>query len=437
MPYAPGINYQAGELFSKIGPRINANVEAWNKNREERDQAHASAEMVARYLKDDPEAVAMFGDKLANIPKMSTGAAKGLLGEATMFLTQRHLKATEADQQARTGLLQQEQARLAGEAASKLEQQNRLGKFNQLLMGHFNQPSDVEPPLAPNPVELDPGTALRYMSEANVLGDPNATSLLNAINTYQNRIQSLPLGRSFKTEYGDVITGLGPGVAPNIRAPKEVTPKTGLPRGQSQVVDEGTWVGAGEDKEPKFIPNPDPPKVTDADKTFLDQSANLDRLLLDLENTVTKYGNVETGLPWVSNPEAAAKLKALPYEIAIAKAKIVDPGSVAREGEVKAAQKYLIPMGWTMTGKIKNSETLAAIKAQREDLAARRKTWEQNRASTATPRGAASAGAAAPEFKSAGDVVKALNSGQISREQAKQILVQRFGVRSRQTPASP
>lgn len=68
-------------------------------------------------------------------------------------------------------------------------------------------------------------------------------------------------------------------------------------------------------------------------------------LLTKLENAVDNSGTWESGLPLISNKEDAAVLDAVPYQLAITYAKIVDPESVAREGEVAAAQKYLIPMG--------------------------------------------------------------------------------------------
>jgi hypothetical protein len=137
------------------------------------------------------------------------------------------------------------------------------------------------------------------------------------------------------------------------------------------------------------------------------------------------------------NAEAVAKLKSLPYQIAIAYAKIVDPASVAREGEVAAAQKYLIPSGWTMTGKVSNDVTLAAIKSQRSDLGNRIKTWQENTGGetpanlpaslTGKPAGAPGVAAA---FKNPEDVRAAYQAGKLSAADAAQILAQQFGMQS-------
>lgn len=118
---------------------------------------------------------------------------------------------------------------------------------------------------------------------------------------------------------------------------------------------------------------PKPEKMSAGDEGFLSNSTAALRMLDEFEQVVagvpakdgTKgkpgYGNWEGPL---GNADARAALKALPYKLAIAYAKIVDPASVAREGEVQAAEKYVIPAG---LGE-KNSVTLAAIARMRKDL---------------------------------------------------------------------
>ena len=109
------------------------------------------------------------------------------------------------------------------------------------------------------------------------------------------------------------------------------------------------------------------PKLEVSDKTFMSNATEYMQQLTDLENTVKAYGNVEVNIPAVSSEKstaASAKLQQLPYKMAITYSKIVDPSSVAREGEVAAAQKYLIPTGLTVS----NDVTLAAIKNQREEI---------------------------------------------------------------------
>jgi len=106
----------------------------------------------------------------------------------------------------------------------------------------------------------------------------------------------------------------------------------------------------------------DSTKPLEADVAFQSNVEVATESLKQLENIVKNYGTWESG--WVGNSEAAAGLEALPYKIAIQTAKIVDPGSVAREGEVAAAQKYIIPLGM-----FANKETaLAAINQHRKTI---------------------------------------------------------------------
>lgn len=82
------------------------------------------------------------------------------------------------------------------------------------------------------------------------------------------------------------------------------------------------------------------PKKSMADITFEQNASAALRFTNQLADAIKKYGTFE-----LASPEGSAKLGQLPYQMAIAYAKTVDPSSVAREGEVAAAQKYLIPMG--------------------------------------------------------------------------------------------
>lgn len=82
------------------------------------------------------------------------------------------------------------------------------------------------------------------------------------------------------------------------------------------------------------------PKASSAEKTFEVNYETAIDLANDLKNTIKKSGTFEA---W--DEKSAADLQGAAYKLAINYAKIVDPDSVAREGEVAAAQKYLIPLG--------------------------------------------------------------------------------------------
>ncbi len=104
------------------------------------------------------------------------------------------------------------------------------------------------------------------------------------------------------------------------------------------------------------------PKKTQADVTFEQNASAALRFTDQLTDAINQYGTFE-----IASSEGSAKLGQLPYQMAIAYAKTVDPSSVAREGEVAAAQKYLIPLG----AGTRNDTALAAAKSFRSDIVER------------------------------------------------------------------
>jgi hypothetical protein len=111
-------------------------------------------------------------------------------------------------------------------------------------------------------------------------------------------------------------------------------------------------------------------ELTAADSTFEQNVDAFKRFANDLESTVKEYGNFES-----FNPEGSAKLKNLNYQMAIAYAKLVDPNTAAREGEVEAAQKYLVPMSnfpvpalIDTPVSVQNKTTLEAIKYMKGEI---------------------------------------------------------------------
>lgn len=91
------------------------------------------------------------------------------------------------------------------------------------------------------------------------------------------------------------------------------------------------------------------PEIKPEELAFQTNIKVANNLIDDLSKVVQDKGTYESAGPF-SSPEAieaSAKLDSIPYQLAITYAKIVDPASVAREGEVAAAQKYLINTGLT------------------------------------------------------------------------------------------
>jgi hypothetical protein len=185
-------------------------------------------------------------------------------------------------------------------------------------------------------------------------------------------------------------------------APKPVQPKPSsggfsqvqVPGLGTMVIDNvtGKPVGSGDiiKRDPKT-----PLKPTEADVAF---ETNIDEGLskiAEYRSTVEKFGNWESAR--LGNPKAAAALDQIPYQLAIMHAKIADPSSVAREGEVAAAQKYMLPSGfWTS-----NAQTLAALDGLENTFKGYASARKKARGEPASA-GAAPAATAAPASKGAG-----------------------------------
>jgi hypothetical protein len=162
----------------------------------------------------------------------------------------------------------------------------------------------------------------------------------------------------------------------------------------------------------KVIKPTAPAKRPPGDVTF-DMNVDVAQKKLDeFSSLVKQYGNFET---IAGNAKARSALQQLPYQLAILTAKIVDPTSVAREGEVAAAQKYLLPAGFFTS----NKTTLAAIDNLKNTFTqyaqARQKAEGEN--GTETPAAATDNAATGgiPEYASAQEVEQAIASGALTR----------------------
>ena len=115
------------------------------------------------------------------------------------------------------------------------------------------------------------------------------------------------------------------------------------------------------------------PKKTVGDISFEQNATAALRYANELESTIKQYGTFEA-----YNSTGSAKLAQLPYQMAIAYAKTVDPTSVAREGEVDAAKKYLIPIGMDT----RDETALAALRGFRKDIEERVEQYKKSTGST-------------------------------------------------------
>lgn len=138
---------------------------------------------------------------------------------------------------------------------------------------------------------------------------------------------------------------------------------------ESSVTPEGITVIRADGKVDIIPPVKQPNQpLTEADKSFMSNVSEYRTSLVELNNAIDKYGTSE-----FLDPKGSVLLDSIPYKVAIMYAKIVDPSSVAREGEVAAAKKYLIPLG---VG-VRPSVAKAAIENQLAEIERRTSVYEQ------------------------------------------------------------
>lgn len=136
--------------------------------------------------------------------------------------------------------------------------------------------------------------------------------------------------------------------------------------------------------------------VSEADVGFNTNIQVANKFIDQLKASVVRSGTWESSM--FGNKEDAANLDGLPYKLAITYAKIVDPSSVAREGEVQAAQKYLINLGPTANKKM----VLQQIDSMKKTIADYAQARQAAKGMPNPTAGAAPAGnsSAAPDWMS-------------------------------------
>lgn len=92
-------------------------------------------------------------------------------------------------------------------------------------------------------------------------------------------------------------------------------------------------------------------KLKEEDKSFYANAAGLLRNIKELKEIIGKVGNYESDASYsiFSDSKMAGKLNQLLYDSAVAYAKIIDPATAAREGEVEMSKKYAIPAGLSVS----------------------------------------------------------------------------------------
>lgn len=216
--------------------------------------------------------------------------------------------------------------------------------YKEWLRGKLTPPSDTnQPAQGPPPV----GT--------NTVRLPTQTSSDPSVGGGQLPPLSLP-GLRIKS-FGPS----GPTFAPETHVEEPQVVERDVPGQGKQLFLRTVDPESGQPKmEPYHVPD-SAGKITERQTTEANLKAAR-RYAQNIEKTIERSGTYESGI--FGNPNDAATLQRDPYLLAIAMAKVLDPGSVAREGEVAAAQKYIIPMGAFAS----KDTALAAIKQHLADL---------------------------------------------------------------------
>lgn len=119
------------------------------------------------------------------------------------------------------------------------------------------------------------------------------------------------------------------------------------------------------------MPAKPPASVEQSKKETLYRYNALKQNAQELKDIVKEYGTFELF------GDAESKMDSKIYQMAVDYAKLVDPDSVAREGEVAAAQKYMLPFRKNMGASTKNETALKQIDNYLKDLDSRLMAREQ------------------------------------------------------------
>jgi hypothetical protein len=389
MPYNPGVQDRSGEIlaggirnsFDAIGGAITGIA----KQKEEAKQITSQNKAIETLLKTGAPQLGIPAEEidklLATSPDESPRDRNVRLTTTLQgAMTTRELKSRE---------LQDRAARM--QIAGEIQRQGRQAQGARALIG-----------------AMQGGV---FNLDAYLQGGGDDAQLIEALSRASSPGKPMPGSRGFDkvtTAAGDLLQDLATGetVDPSKIIKPAAAPKS-YPGGVEYSKD-GKFFRSGPDDEWKAAP-----VGHSRDAADISFDTNLDvamQKLDEFEGTVKKYGNFETAQ--LGNDKAKATLDQLPYQLAILTAKVVDPSSVAREGEVAAAQKYLIPAGFFTT----NKTTLAAIDNMRSTFKQYRTARDEAKGGAASkPAPAAAAPGEIATFNSAAEVQEAAAAGTVKK----------------------
>lgn len=348
------IGRSIGGGLAALGAGVAEGIDKYYKSEEERQ---ALGGTISRYFKSDPNLVQTVDPKL--LEKYQSGKAtladhKALYADiSTEYMIQQKKAQAEANR------LANERSQAELNIFKAKENDNKILKQAMAL----NTDTDGN---------LDLSSALQTYSEMG--GDIGNNDILAGLKNVQNiNFGTEPKVKSLTTPSGRNIDILqtAPGSAAFIPEEKQAVAAPAESAVGKMVADRNRLIASGDTAAAEAIQRQidaetnKQPKLQVADQTFIQNIKEYQNQLQSLRNTIENYGTYESAT--FGNPEAAAALDQLPYKMAITYSKIVDPQSVAREGEVEAAKKYIVPLGMWANKK----QALASIDAQEKEITRR------------------------------------------------------------------
>lgn len=362
MAYAPGVQDMRGQLWGQGIQQFAQGIDALARRREQNNVFLSKAKATEGFIKNNPE---KFGGEEAvkqflDVNPRESPEARFARLQGAMENTILQTKLQEAQQQAQMRQLEIQRAQQQQAQLDKLRQFSQVargvgsGVYRPQVQDGMRQQMQQNPYLA-QAAQVAQATgqvpAPETMLQIQAQKEAAAAKPRETVS-----YETAPSGERF-ARLGNTLTKLG--------AEKPTPGSKGY--AATEVPGVGKIITDSATGEPvsssNIVKDEKAPKKTEAEVTF---ETNLDvamKKLSELSDVVERSGTYETRF---GNQQDAAALDQLPYQLAVLTAKIVDPASVAREGEVAVAQKYLLPTGMFAS----KAKTLAAI----ENL---KKTFEQ------------------------------------------------------------
>lgn len=333
MQASANIGRSLGGGIASIGQSIGSAIEKYQQNKEERDfldqKFELSSSTIDKYkgmpeLADDPRLKKLI-DGVSKFSAMSNTQKKGFLNNAEFAIAQVDKEVNQKYQreqdQLRNDLARQqalfEGARLGNEATRV---QNDTAMTNARI-AEMNQ---------------------QFKPAASVVTLPDGTPV-PMVTTSKGSAQVLPqkVAAGPESPMGKLLFDL------------------------QQAQGRGDTAGAQAIQNKIDAETNKQPKLEAADKTLIQNIKEYQNQLTLLKDIIKNKGTFESAT--FGDPAAAAALNQLPYKMAIVYAKIVDPESIVKEGEVEAAKKYIVPLGAMANEK----QALASIDFQEKEVTRR------------------------------------------------------------------